>query len=1513
MAKKRLNKTMVVALSLCAFAAMIVLSALMLQRLAQRDPKYFVELAQKAAAAEEWQQAAVFYQQAWERSNDPNYLVEFGEMMLHEGDVQTARVAWMQALVQDPTLVEGHVRQLRLLLRQAKLYGSSQDWEAVRDAAQAMLVAVPSGDSSAMGHHALGLALIQLSDRGAGTDEGVTELRKACDVQPEEVSYAIDLAEELVRREKQADARALYDELIARHVQPGAAASKVRTAYAQYLVFQDKKAEADDFFRQAIAIAGDDIPSRREARLAYAGFLMQSWVKTRRASQEQAQALYDSAEKLIQESISDDPHAFDSYLQLASLYRLAGEYAKVVEVCEKRIVQGLNRKGVEATQNRLNAFTLMTHASEAAVALSVEVASRKDFAERDRWLARAEQYVADARGEAPSHPMVLSQSGRVKIARGQERAGLEDLRASDEAYKSYGKINWDNRLIRARLHLQLNESGAARAVLEDVLSEASRSRSSDAGFWNLYAQTLVQAGELERAMKVVDRMLTLAPTNTDAKRIKAAIFERQGKLPEAGQMEEEISGSGTVRAILEARAAMLEGDTEKALQLLRRALEDDPVNVRVVTALSSELAQLGRLDEAREVARKARLADPDNDSFKALELSLREELTPEDRERELLRMVESEEDGLKRALSLVAFYSRKNDAAQTLSAITQAEKHVEAGDTPSAKAVTSLQLAALLRAKLRAAAQVKNEIAMAQARDDAARLNVDGVGGKSILGHYHFVRREFDLAAQAFHAVLEAQPTHVTSWVMLGQCYQVLGRNDEAREAFVKASEANPNEGAAHQGLALLALLGGDTETFQRELVICEKLIPGDPWVREQVLVRKEAANPQEALARREKQLAEKEEPANLQRLAELYESAGNKEKADQAHFRLLQLLPDDSRVALAAATYYRKTARGPRAVEVLQQFMSSRSAPQEQAVAATMVANEQFVQQDFQGAERTLLDAANRTPAIEVSYALGNLYLTELKQPEKSVSWFDKAVDIAAQTNAPSLPSLLERRIACLLDREVNDLTRAQEETASFRRRFPEDPRGFLLQSEVQARAGEIEPAVGSLTDYLAKRPNDMYALTQRAQHQIAQGRLQAAIADLERIKQTASPNAATPARILLARIHEREGRMDRSIAELESLAGEVPGSFAAYQELVAAYIRQKRFADAERIATGMINRAGDKPDPRWLFLRGRISMELNDTEKALVDFRRGAEAAEQNSAAVGMVLSAYLGLNQFAKGVQYYEGLGSRDEKDPDVLGKYAQLLARSDRAAQAVDVLRNAMSFAMTASSQHVQSLMSHVRGAFPVAEAIDQFEKTPCSAALTRANDRLLARLFAVADRRIEAQTKLDGLILSASSDAERAFLLYEKGEGYQVAEDHPKALAAYEQSLQHSPDNWYTLNNLAYLLSEKRSEHQAALSYAKKAVAKADNPYTLDTLGWILVHLGQNEAAVAELSRAIRLDSDYALSYYHLGEAYRRAGRFDEAVQVIESGISPAKAQNQAELVGLMEASLAKARARDGAV
>ena len=45
MARKRLNKNLVVTLTLSGFAMMVLLSVLMLTQLQKRDPKYFIALA----------------------------------------------------------------------------------------------------------------------------------------------------------------------------------------------------------------------------------------------------------------------------------------------------------------------------------------------------------------------------------------------------------------------------------------------------------------------------------------------------------------------------------------------------------------------------------------------------------------------------------------------------------------------------------------------------------------------------------------------------------------------------------------------------------------------------------------------------------------------------------------------------------------------------------------------------------------------------------------------------------------------------------------------------------------------------------------------------------------------------------------------------------------------------------------------------------------------------------------------------------------------------------------------------------------------------------------------------------------------------------------------------------------------------------------------------------------------------------------------------------------------------
>jgi tetratricopeptide (TPR) repeat protein len=246
-------------------------------------------------------------------------------------------------------------------------------------------------------------------------------------------------------------------------------------------------------------------------------------------------------------------------------------------------------------------------------------------------------------------------------------------------------------------------------------------------------------------------------------------------------------------------------------------------------------------------------------------------------------------------------------------------------------------------------------------------------------------------------------------------------------------------------------------------------------------------------------------------------------------------------------------------------------------------------------------------------------------------------------------------------------------------------------------------------------------------------------------------------------------------------------------------------------------------------------------------------------------------------------------------------------------AIDECRTAMMLAMDQSPDLVRAVTGDLRRMLPERSDVEQvvplFERPP-SPSLARANDRLLTRIYRRIDRGKDAAVVLDRLIQSAKDDFERANLWQEKGEVHHLAGEFDAARAAYEQSLRHDPENWVTLNNLAYLLSDQMGENQAALAYAQKAVATVENPSALDTLGWIYVGLGEYSAAIAELGRAVRLDPNSALIYYHLGEAYRRNGQMAEAADVLQGARNIARAAGDQAQLELIERSLERTDARD---
>ncbi len=1522
MARKRLNKSLVVVLTLVMFVVMIVVSAVMLRRLRQRDPAYFVNLAVRYEEEGEWQQAALFYKEAWERSHDATHLVSHGQMLLSDGEVGRAIGSWRLALVNQPDLTTAHAHQLELLLELARLYGKMDDWQTVREAADTFLDsgAAREPPRAAFANNAKGLALLRLVRRDQqNAERGEAALREAAELAPEVASYGIDLADYLAQKGDADDAERLFEQLVERHADRGPDAAKVRLAYAKHLARRERTDLARQYFMESMSRGEGDPTAWGEARLGYGIFLSTMWARAARTDPESPAtvAIFDEAKTALKGCIDADADLFDPYLHLALLYKSAARFTDVVETCEARLIRGFSRRGVEATRNRVNMFSLMIYASEACVAEAMVAHKGGDQKRREKNLVRAEQYVTDARGEFPAHPRVMSQSARVKLARGQDRLALEDLRAAEEAYRSYDTIDWETKLLLARVHMKLSEPGAARVVLEEAIDEARRRGSLDVTLWSLYAQVLFQLNDFDRALALADQVLMAEPNHTDALRLKAAVLERLGRPEDARRVYERATGDSVIGAMLTARERALSGDVAGGIAVLREALEDNPADPRLVGAVVGELVNLDRSKEAAEIVRAALAARPGDIRLESLALLTREDLPPEQREQAALSIIENIDDGYQRTLELVNFYRRKSDHAKTLSLIDEALGHLREKDTPVAQNATIAQHRALLAAKLSVAFVLGDSTAMDAARDEGAAFKVDGANGKSILGLYHMQHKEYDLATRAFREAIKLQPTDSRSLLRLGQCLRLTSRTDEARTAFREAVSVNPNEGEAHWGLAVLAKARHDDQTYESELDECKRLIPRHKGVRAALIARREQADPRAAIARRELQLEDQpDDIENIRRLAVLCESVGDRAGADRHYLRLFELRPDDKDLAVVIGRYFRGTGRPDKSLEIATQYAESRSTPREKANARILIAAHHIAVGNPDEVERTLLAAEDLAETFEVSQSLAEYYLRGRGEPKKALPWFDKSVELGRAQESPQLPRTLAMRINCLLHRGLSDLDTARRYVDELRADFPEFDPGILLDSEVHARSGRIKSAIEALNEYIARNPNDTSALYQRALHSRAQGRPASAIEDLEAVKRIDARARGLEPRLLLARLHREAGRKDEWIRELETLLRDAPDAAVAIDHLARAYLIENRLADAEHVVTARINRLADEQRARWFFLRGQIALESKDEAKALRDFERGAEVDGYSAEGITAVLGAYLRLGRAAEGIDYYRRHTIEGDPPAGLISRYAALLARANREGESVDAFRRAMGLAASDGDTAVRAVTGDLRTAFPTDEALSsalaRFEQDPPAGGIGRANDRILVRLLRLTHRYDKAATLLERLIAGGADVGERADLLEELGEVHQIGGNPTAARRAYEEALKYDGDNWVTLNNLAYLLSDAQGEYALARPYAERAAALVSSPDTLDTLGWIYVGLGEHVRAIAELSRAIRIDPSKTLTYYHLGEAYRRDGQFGEAIEIVESGLALAGNTDDDALAGRFETSRSRARSRDRA-
>ncbi len=177
--------------------------------------------------------------------------------------------------------------------------------------------------------------------------------------------------------------------------------------------------------------------------------------------------------------------------------------------------------------------------------------------------------------------------------------------------------------------------------------------------------------------------------------------------------------------------------------------------------------------------------------------------------------------------------------------------------------------------------------------------------------------------------------------------------------------------------------------------------------------------------------------------------------------------------------------------------------------------------------------------------------------------------------------------------------------------------------------------------------------------------------------------------------------------------------------------------------------------------------------------------------------------------------------------------------------------------------------HLRQA-QVSSAEDRMQLLVAEAQLLREAGQVQAA-YDLLDSRLKAQPDQPDLLYETALLAERL--------------GHLDILEArLRRLIEIKPDHAHAYNALGYTFAE----HNQRLNEAQQLVAKAlqlapDDPFILDSMGWVQFRMGDNQAALGSLQRAFMLRPDPEIAA-HLGEVLWVMGRRDDAKKTLGDAV-----------------------------
>ena len=363
----------------------------------------------------------------------------------------------------------------------------------------------------------------------------------------------------------------------------------------------------------------------------------------------------------------------------------------------------------------------------------------------------------------------------------------------------------------------------------------------------------------------------------------------------------------------------------------------------------------------------------------------------------------------------------------------------------------------------------------------------------------------------------------------------------------------------------------------------------------------------------------------------------------------------------------------------------------------------------------------------------------------------------------------------------------------------------------------------------------------------------------------------------LLAAMADERRGAMDRAereYADAVRMSNDDPAVGLSYAQFLA---RRGKLDEAGKFLTELQTRRPDNAGVlaalAQLALTRRDWAAAQKTAKAIRDIGDPQDIAYQIEGA------ALIGQGKVDDAIAVYQKAVTAAPSAAQPMALLVSALVHAKKADRAMTVLQSALkanpndgaAYVLMGTIQRATGKPDEARRSFKLA-----IDKQPENAAGYLATAQLdideskIDDAIAVVQAGLRRQPKNMMLHMALSGALERA------GR-------YEAAIAEYEKMLKMQPGSLIAVNNLASLLSDRRTD-KPSLERAQKLAAVlrgSQVPQFMDTLGWVSYRNGNYKVAVPLLTKAAAALPDHVMVRYHLGMAFlatRQAAQAEEQLK-----------------------------------